>query len=413
MKICFECFLMFSSIKIGGHMPKRKTTDKNFQDITQDIDILALQENIRARFSSFADPRESKRVNYPAWYIILLVLCGYLSGCNTITDLASFAELRTPWMNALFGSQFNAISYDTIWWFFVRIKPEAFQQLLREWVQALPKDLHNQLLSVDGKRLRGVSDNEHICHLVELFSAESRLVIAQERVPDKKCERKALPALLKSVDVKGAVIAMDAHYLYKEALQSVLDSGADFLVGIKGNQGSLADEVSNYFNQAKAIDYEDEEFQCHKTVDKGHGRIESRHICVSHSLDWLPGNDEWGFKTIIEVRSERIVKEELQQGALYYGTSRKATAKECAGWIRDHWLIENGCHWTMDVIFKEDDQIANVGYTAENTALLRRVCSNIVKMFDPARGLADARRNAMYEPSYLRGLLFRLFCHNC
>lgn len=394
-------------------MPKRKTADKDYQDITKDIDVVALQENIRAFFSLFPDPRDNSKVVYPAWYIILVILCGYLSGCNTTSDIAHFAELKNQWLNSLLGSSFRAISYDTLWWFFVRVKPEAFKAMMIDWLKALPSEMKDQLLAIDGKRLRGVSDKEHISHIVELFAVESRLVITQEKVPDKKCERTALSSLLESVDVTGAIISMDAHYLYKEELQLITKAGADFLVGIKGNQGNLDSEIYSYFSQAQACNYEDEEFQCYQTIEKEHGRIETRHICISHNVEWLPDHEEWGFKTLIKVTSRREIRGEIQEGTLYYGLSRKATAEECAKWIRGHWMIENGCHWVMDVIFREDAQLANTGYTAENMAILRRICMNIVKVFDPQRGLADARRNAMYEPDYLKGLLSRLFAKNC
>ena len=391
-------------------MPKRKTVDKDFLDLTQEIDLVALQKNVRSFFSQFPDPRNQNQRLYPAWYIVLVILCGYLSGCNTIADIAHFAQLRTSWLNNLLGTNYNSISYDTIWWFLVRVKPQAFKDLMQEWLKALPSDLKGQLLAVDGKRLCGVSDKEHVSHLVELFAIEKRLVIAQERVPDKRCERTALPNLLQSIDVTGAIISMDAHYLYKAELKLIKEAGADFLVGIKGNQGTLEDEVYNYFTQAKEIEYEDEEFHCYQTVEKEHGRIETRHICVSYNLEWLPDNKEWGFETLIEVRSKRVFDNQTQEGVLYYGLSRKATPQECARWIRGHWLIENGCHWVMDVIFREDAQLANTGYAAENMSLLRRICMNIIKTVDPRRGLADARRSAMFEPFYLRGLLFKLFC---
>lgn len=160
-------------------MPKRKTVDKEYQDLTKNIDVIELQENIKSFCLHFPDPR--KRYVYPPWYLILVILCGYLSGCNTIADIAHFAEARNSWLNALLGLSFNAMSYDTIWWFLVRVKPEAFQNLMAKWLQALPANLKGQLLAIDGKRLRGISDNEHITHLVELFATESRIVIAQTR----------------------------------------------------------------------------------------------------------------------------------------------------------------------------------------------------------------------------------------
>ena len=155
-------------------MPKRKTVDKDYQDLTTDIDVAALQENVRTFFLYFPDPRNGQRIMYPIWYIILVVLCGYLSGCNTISDIAHFAELKNGWLNTLLRLDFKPISYDTLWWFFVRIKPEAFKALMTKWITALPGGMRDQLLAIDGKRLRGVSDKEHISHLVELFATETR-----------------------------------------------------------------------------------------------------------------------------------------------------------------------------------------------------------------------------------------------
>lgn len=392
-------------------MPKRKTIDKEYRDLTQDIDVQALQENIRTFFSDFQDPRRSP--TYPAWYLILVMLSGYLSGCNTIADLAHFAELRGLWLNTLLGLQFDRLSYDTIWWFLARVKPAAFNDLLSQWLSALPSDLKDQVLAVDGKRLRGVSDNENLTHLVNLFAVDSRITIGQVRVPDKECERKALPELLKSVDVTGAIITMDAHYTYKPELQNVKKSGADFIVGIKGNQGNLEAEISNYFNQAHDINFDSEEFKCSTTVEKDHGRIETRHICVSHDLDWLPQNEEWNFKSIIEIRSERVVGDKIQNGILYYGSSRIGTPIQFGKWIRSHWGIENSLNYVMDVVFEEDASLANTGHIAENMSLLRRLAMNVIKTFDPKRGITDARRNATYEPAYLSGLLSRLFMKKC
>lgn len=392
-------------------MPKRKTADKEYQDLTQEIDLKALQENVRNFFENFQDPRRSPF--YPAWYLILVMLSGYLSGCNTIADLAHFAELRGQWLNNLLGLKFDRISYDTIWWFLVRVKPAAFQDLITQWLSALPSNLKDQVLAVDGKRLRGISDNEHITHLVNLFAVASRIIIAQVRVPDKECERKALPQLLESVDVTGAIITMDAHYTYKPDLQIVIDNGADFIVGIKGNQGNLEAEISNYFTQAHDINFSSEEFKCHTTMEKDHGRIETRHICVSHDLDWLPQKDEWNLKALIEIRSERVIGDKIQNGILYYGSSREGTPEQFGKWIRSHWGIENGLNYVMDVVFEEDDALANTGYAAENISLLRRLTMNVIKTFDPNRGITDARRNATYEPAYLSGLLSRLFTKKC
>jgi len=392
-------------------MPSRKTSDKMFLELTSNVDAQALGDSVKNYFAQFPDPRSPERRVYPAWYVLLVLICGYLAGCNTIADIAHYAELRTDWFNGFLGTTFRSISYDTLWWFLARVRPEAFQQLLADWLKEIPSDLRNQLFAIDGKRLRGVSDNEHITHLVELFAVEGRLVIAQEQVPDKKCERKALHGLLKTVDITGAIISMDAHYTYAEDLHMLLQQGADYLVGIKGNQGNLAAEVRNYFEQAREIQYASEEFQCCTTSEKGHGRIETRHVCVSCDLDWLPQREIWGLKTLIEVRSERIIGNRTEQAIRYYGSSRAAGPEQFAKWIRGHWGIES-LHYVLDVVFREDSALAQAGHAAENMSLLRRLSMNIVRVFDPDRGMADARRCATYEPLYLRGLLLKVFIRN-
>jgi predicted transposase YbfD/YdcC len=393
-------------------MPKRKTVDKEYQDLIN-VDISALKENVQKFFLDFPDPRILSKCLYPAWYLILIILCGYLSNCNTIADIAHFIEIRGTWLNSSLGLNFKIPSYDTIWWFLVRINPQGLKDLMSQWIVSLPPDLKDQLLIVDGKRLKGVSDSEHISHLVELFAAESRIVIRQERVPDKSCERKALPQLLGGIDVQGAIISFDAHFTYKNDLQYVRSQGADYLVGIKGNQGNLEAEVSNFFDQAHAIHYQSEEFKCYSTLDKGHGRIESRHFCVVQDLDWLPQKQEWGLQSLIEVRSERVIGDKVENSVRYYGSSRLGDPEQFADWIRKHWEIENPLHYVVDVVFKEDASLADAGYIAENMSLFRRLTMNLIRTFDPKRGMADARRGATYEPNYLLGLLSRLFLGKC
>jgi predicted transposase YbfD/YdcC len=391
-------------------MPKRKITDKQFSDLQKDIDLEKFKESVKSNFSDFPDPRDCKRCIYPMWYLFLVVLSGYLAGCNTIADIAHFAELRASWFQGLTGREVGSPSYDTLWWFFVRVNPKTFKELIGRWLGGLSSTMKDQLLVIDGKRLKGVSDNEHITHIVELFAAQSRLVIAQEKVPNKAGETRALPALLDTMNISGAIVSMDALYAHINDLKEVMNRGADYIVGIKGNQGNLEAEICNFFEQAKAVNYEGIEGMTRtETYEKSHGRIESRFICVVNELDWLPQREEWGLQSLIEVRSERVLGKNTQQAIRYYGSCRKADAKKFANWIRDHWGIENCVHYVMDVVFDEDASQSDVGYSAENMALIRRLAANVIRCFDPERSIADARRNATHEPAYLRGLLGKMF----
>ncbi len=390
-------------------MPKRKTSDKHFLDLTKEIDLEQFKENVKSNFADFPDPRISTRCFYPAWYLFLVILSGYLAGCNTISDIAHFAEIRAHWFANLIDFKASGPSYDTLWWFLARVSPQAFKELISRWLQDLPRDLKEQLLVIDGKRLRGVSDQEHISHIVELFVAEGCLVIAQEKVPDKAGETKALPALLDALDVSGAIVSMDALYANVDTVERVLERGADYIVGIKGNQNTLEAEVSNFFEQAKTVDYEEVEgITRSETHEKGHGRIEHRSVCVTNELDWLPQREKWHLQSLIEVRSKRVIGDKVERAVRYYGSSRKADAEQFAKWVRGHWGIES-LHHVMDVVFKEDASLSDVKHSAENMSLIRRLATNVIKTFDPNRGVADARRNATFEPNYLRGLLGRMF----
>lgn len=386
----------------------KKKKDKVFLDITQDIDLERFRISVQGAFSDFPDPRIETRCVYPAWFMFLMILSGYLAGCNTIADIVDFAELREAWFANLAGLEIQAPSYNTLWWFLTRVHPKAFKTLIAKWFQKLDKELKDQLLVIDGKRLRGISDSEHISHIVELFAAENRLIIAQEKVPDKASERKALPSLLDSVNVKGAIVTMDALYAHVADVEAVLQRGADYIVGIKGNQGTLEAEVLNFFVQAYSVDYEDVTVTRTSGVEKGHGRIEERTVCVTNDLDWLPQKEQWHLRSLIEVRSQRIVSGKIEKSIRYYGSSRQGTADQFALWIREHWGIES-MHYVMDVVFEEDASLGDSGSSAENMSLIRRLAGNIIRMYDPDRGVASARRYATYEPNYLRGLLGKVF----
>jgi len=390
-------------------MASRKVSDARFKDLTKEFDFDRFKISVKSNFSDFPDPRNEKRIEYPVWFLFLIILSGVLAGCNTIADITLFAEMREEWFAQMSDGPTRCPSYDTIWWFLVRVKPEAFKNLIIRWLRSLPQDLKDQLFAVDGKRLRGVSDNEHISHIVELYATESRLVIAQERVPEKSSEKSALPKLLDSVDVTGAIVSMDALYAHREDLNEVLSRGADYIVGLKGNQANLEAEVINYFEQARDAQYDGVPVSQTVTMDRGHGRMETRTTTVSNDLDWLPQRDDWHIRSVIEICSERVLRDSVSRENRYYFSSRDGTSEDFSRWIRNHWAIENSLHWVMDVVFKEDESLADVGFTSENLSLIRRLAINIIKTVDPDRGPSVARKAAAYDLNYLRGLLGRIF----
>jgi predicted transposase YbfD/YdcC len=248
---------------------------------------------------------------------------------------------------------------------------------------------------------------------VELFAAEDRLCLAAEKVSDKTVEKSTLPIILEQVEVEGAIISGDAHFTVSESAERIVNAKADYLLAVKDNQPSLCAEMENFFDQAHAIEWEELPHSFHQEIDKGHGRIETREVRVVEDLDWLPNASKWkNLACLIEVRSTRqkIGSTTNEVFRRLYISSRRACAKDFAKWVRQHWSIENNCHWVADVIFEEDDNVMDRGNSAENMGLFRRLAMNIAAVADPQRGLAAVRRAATFGTGYLQGVLAIIFC---
>ncbi len=392
-------------------MPKPKLINKEFLELSKDIDAKQFAESVRGAFHGLIDYRQNERTFYPAWYIILGALSGYLSGCDNIQDIAVFMRIKNSWFAELLNTPVKAPSYNVIWTFFVCTKPDELKKILKQWFCLLPKELSDQLLVLDGKRIKGATTDSNLTHVVELFASESQITLYQERVPDKKNELAALAPILEAINVEGALLSMDAMFTQKANATLIIDKKADYLMGLKGNQSNLLDEIQYYFDDACTANFEGVEHDFHYYEEKGHGREEKRTIQVACNLEeWLPQIDDWkGLKTAIEVVSERTVKGKVETCTKYYISSRIGSAIQFGSWIRGHWSIENNLHWVADVVFREDDATNKIGHSAENLTLVRRLVMNMVNLFDPSTGMAAARRFATYEPEYLKGMLIKVF----
>lgn len=396
-------------------MKKPKTIDISILEAAKSFDANLFYQTIRSEFSDFPDSRLNRtRVIYPAWQLILIALCGFFCGCNTISEIHEYAELQNQLFEELLGRECTTPSYNTFWWFFARTSPAAISEYLQKWFIKLPGQLKGQLLALDGKRLRSASFLGNAVHVVELFAADDRVCLAMEAVEHKKVEKSVLPFLLKQVDVSGAIISGDAHFTVEEVAQQIIQAGADYILAVKENQPTLLGELLNFFDQAHRAHWQHVEHSSHSTIEKEHGRLETRDVWVSKDCDWLPKRLKWiGLKSMIEVRTTR---EEMSTGKKetsrrLYISSSEAGAERFSDWIRSHWRIENNCHWVADVIFREDSVLSKAGYSAMNLGLIRRLVMNIAVITDPKRGLASSRRCAAFGNGYLKGVLGKLFCH--
>lgn len=394
-------------------MSRRKKIDPSILEAAEQFDVKQFVENIRGEFSNFPDHRyNKKRILHPIWHICLVILCGFFCGCNTVEEIAEYALLQEGWFSELLGQRFKSPSYSTLWWFLVRVEPGALKQYLQKWFIKLPDHLQDQLLALDGKRLRSANFLGGITHVVELFAAEDRLVLAVEKVADKKVEKSCLPAILEQVNVKGAIISGDAHFTVTTVAGQIVDAEADYLLAVKGNQPNLQAEMENFFSQAHAVDWEGVEHSVHKTIEKDHGRVETREVRVINDLEWLPQKALWKKLTsLVEVKAtrEHIKSGKSESATRLFICSRQGTAIDFSKWVRSHWSVENNCHWQVDVIYGEDTVQMDVGHSAENLGIFRRLAMNMTVIADPERGLASVRRAATFGVGYLKGILGKIF----
>jgi len=194
------------------------------------------------------------------------------------------------------------------------------------------------------------------------------------------------------VDVSGAIISGDAHFTTPTVADQIIENHADYLLAIKGNQPKLQAEMENFFLQAHAVKWEEVEHSFAKSIEKDHGRIETREIRVVQNIDWLPQKSSWkNLSCIIEVTSIRefINGAKPEMATRLHISSRKATASNFSIWVREHWGVENSCHWIADVIFSEDKAKTDIGHSAENMSIFRRLAMNMAVIADPERGMAS------------------------
>ena len=288
-------------------MSRRKPIDAKILEASKEFDARIFAETVKGTFSDFPDYRRNqKRVLYPVWYLSLVVLCGFFCGCNTIEEIADYAHLQEEWFSSLLGETVSAPSHGALWWFLVKTPPGALKSYLQKWFSKIPGSLRDQLLAIDGKRLRGANFLDHITHVVELFATDDRLCLALEKIPDKTVEKSTLPIILEQVNVEGAVISGDAHFTVPESAERIVDAKADYLFAVKDNQPTLCAEMENFFDQAHAVEWEEVAHSFHREIDKDHGRIDIREVRVVEDLDWLPNASKWkNLACLIEVRSTR------------------------------------------------------------------------------------------------------------
>lgn len=381
-----------------------------YDDIEKAFDIQSFVDSIEDGFKELEDPRQADNTRYSLISLVVMILCAVIAGANSITSIHHYVQLKEEMFHRLLGTV-GAPSYTVFWWLLTRLKPEPLQTALINWVSKLPENVKSKLIAIDGKHLKGLVGGNG-AHLVAAWESTHGILLGQVKAQEKSNEITAIPELLDTIDIKGANVTIDAAGCQRDIAEKIIEKEGDYTLALKGNQGTLHAEAENFFIQAEAAGF-DETTHCVvvTTLDKGHGRIEERKICVVNNLDWLESRTVWpGIKSMVQVTSTRTCQGKGSTEKRYYISSKEWSPKEAGAAIRSHWSIENHLHWSMDVVFSEDASQANTGHAAENLAMFRRMAQALIKQdVGGTIGIAKRRREATWDDTVALRILGRLF----
>lgn len=322
--------------------------------------------------------------------IVFMVFTSIVCGVKSYDLMEEFCNLRIDWFRKWITLPNGVPSYNTFARVFDAIEPEQFSQCIIAHLTHTGVCLEGVHVAIDGKALRGTRTKEesHI-HSVSAWSCEQGLTLAHSFVGEKSNEITAIPALLDMLNLDGAVVTIDAMGTQREIATKIIDSGGDYILCVKGNQGKLHDEITDQFHyaatQLQGQKLSADNWGYDESIAKSHGRNERRQTVVCRQLEWMDPEIKglWkGLKSIVMVTRDRCYEgEKSKPETHYYITSLEGvSAEKMQSYIRKHWDIENGCHWILDTCFREDHSQIAQRNAAKNLATIRRVALNTLKL---------------------------------
>jgi predicted transposase YbfD/YdcC len=367
-------------------------------------------------FEDLPDSRQPGKVIYPLPEVLLLCLMAVLSGAEDFVSIARWGRGRIDFLRRFLPFKDGTPSHDQLGDIFATLDATLFQQCFVAWVASI-SGISADVIAIDGKTSRRSADKSKgkaAIHIVSAFAARQRLVLGQVKVADKSNEIIAIPALLDMLAIEGAVVTIDAMGCQRDIAQKVIDKKADYILALKGNQGTLREDVELFAAEQKANGFKDTKISQHKTVDADHGRIETRTYTVIHEVAWLQDNHQWpGLKSVVMLESERetpaTAKDpaKIERETRFYITSLVWLAGQIAPAIRGHWMVENGLHWLMDMMFRDDECRVRTHHAPANFTTIKHMALNLIRLKSSGKkdSLRVRRFVASWDDDYLASLV--------
>lgn len=366
---------------------------------TKIVSLLTLLEEV-------PDPRVTATVDHDLPDILTIALCTMLCGGESFYDMEQFGQVRLDWLKTFLRLRNGAPTHDTYNRVFQALDPEKFGDCLVRWTQSVRAVLGGEVVALDGKAVRrALNRGEDPRVIVSAWATESGLLLGQRKVKNKSNEITAVPDLLRALELAGCIVTADALHCQKDIAKEIIEADADYVLALKGNQGTAFAEVKSFLDDAVARNEVHLVFT--EMVGKEHGRHEVRRYWQTEKLDWFADRPEWeGLKSVGVVEARRTVQGKESVERRYYLSSLKADATKFARAVRGHWGVENSLHWVLDVVFGEDQSRARSGHAAENLAATRRLALNLLRRDKICkRSIKGKLMRAAIDPDYLKRIL--------
>lgn len=366
-------------------------------------------------FSGVDEPRIDRTKRYGLLDILFISVAGTIAGCDGPSDIASFTKTQLAWCRKFVPLENGVPSHDTIGRVISLIKPDQFQKAFLDWVSALAssdKPEGPNLVPIDGKTLRnsgGAQDRENPLHVVSAWATRQGMTLGQVAVDSKSNEITAIPKLLEMLELKGAIISIDAMGCQKEIAEQIVKGDGDFVLALKDNHPKLCEAVNQFFLER----YEQEDFgkfacRQHRTINKARGKIETRHYMIAPLPDSIRtvARGWTGIKSIGQAITVTTAKDGTETSEVrHYLSSLEPKVQLFADAVRSHWMIES-MHWILDVVFREDHSRLRNGENTENFGFLRKFVISLLKRDTSKGSLVGKRKKAAWSTDFLETLLF-------
>ena len=363
-------------------------------------------EGFKACFDGLQDPRTGNAGRHELLEMLMIALCTVLCGGEDCTDMAEFARTKLEFLRGFLKLEHGAPSHDTFSRLFRLLDPEQFRDCFQRFMARFAEACQG-VVAIDGKVLRRSFDKasgKSALHMVSAWGCEQRLVLGQIATDAKSNEITAVPKLLKMLSLEGSIVTADALNCQREIAQQVIDQKGDYVMALKGNQGTLHDDVRTFLDDPKT-----KLSISPSTVDGDHGRIEMRTAMISTDISWLQEDHKWpGLAAVGKVGRVREMADKTTTETAYYLLSTPMTPERFGEVVRSHWAIENRLHWCLDVTMNEDQMRNRMDHAPQNLAILRHMALNLVRQETSKGSLRKKLRRAAWSDSFLAKVLAQL-----